>query len=282
MSSKNFSKYLVISAFALMATIFIVLFETDFSNFVLNNREVTSQKLLNARNHLSFLLNQEKMKSGQLECNIKDKKQAGRGVLEEQVSVSGGYCQEEGSIAKRNNTKMRDTELAKHVSSFLKGSNVGAFGDGPGLYKEYYDKTGLLNLYDAYDGAPFVETETKGTTKFLDLSIPQYGLPIYDWVISLEVAEHIPQQYEEVFISSLVRHAKTGIILSWAVPGQTGHFHVNNKPLDLVVQLLKKYGFEREEKMSKSLQANARNKALKANTNIYLRSENFPIDVDDA
>ena len=268
-----------ISVCVVMAILF---FETDTSNFVPNDKVENIQKLINARNQLSFLLNQEKMKSGQLECNSREKSHAGRGKLEEQISLSGGYCQEEGSIEKRNNTKMLDTELAKHVSNFLKGQSVGAFGDGPGLYKEYYDKTGLLNLYDAYDGAPFVETETKGTVKFLDLAIPQHGLPIYDWVICLEVAEHIPQQYEEIFVRNIVRHAKTGIILSWAVPGQTGHFHVNNKPLDLVIQLLNKYGFEREEKMSKSLQANARNKALKANTNIYLRSENFPIDVDDA
>jgi 2-polyprenyl-3-methyl-5-hydroxy-6-metoxy-1,4-benzoquinol methylase len=32
----------------------------------------------------------------------------------------------------------------------------------------------------------------------MDLSIPQYGIRQYDWIISLEVAEHIPEKYEAV------------------------------------------------------------------------------------
>ncbi len=38
----------------------------------------------------------------------------------------------------------------------------------------------------------------------------------YDWIISLEVAEHIPAQFESIYIDNLVKHAKEGIILSWA------------------------------------------------------------------
>ena len=55
---------------------------------------------------------------------------------------------------------------------------------------------------------------------FLDLTLPQYGLPLYDWVMSLEVAEHIPQDYEAIFIDNIVRHAREGVVLSWAVPGR--------------------------------------------------------------
>ena len=112
-----------------------------------------------------------------------------------------------------------DIKLAGYLSQFLKGKQVGSFGDGPGLYKKYFDQTSFLKLYDAYDGSPFAEDSSEGRVKFLDLSIPQYGLPIYDWIISLEVAEHIPHQYEEIFLSNLARHASTGIILSWSLPG---------------------------------------------------------------
>ena len=234
-----------------------------------------TKKYLDDRKLLSSMLNEEKKKSGQLECNIRNK---GR-TREEQVADSGGYCQEEGSIHKRKS--YTDTHLTKQVSILLKGKRVGAFGDGPGLYKKYYDGTGLLKVYDAYDGAPFIETETSGQVKFLDLSIPQYGLPIYDWVICLEVAEHIPVKYEDIFLSNLVRHAKSGIILSWAVPGQPGHYHVNNKPLSLVVESLQKLGFERDEKMSKFLQTHAHNGPLKNNTNVYTRIEENSFDIDD-
>ena len=234
------------------------------------------EKVLEDRKKLSSLLNEEKKKSGQLECDIRNQDR----TKEELVAASGGYCQKEGSVRKRKS--FTDTHLTKEVSILLKGKRVGAFGDGPGLYKQYYDGTGLLEVYDAYDGAPFIETETSGNVKFLDLSIPQYGLPIYDWVICLEVAEHIPVMYEDIFLSNLVRHAKSGIILSWAVPGQPGHYHVNNKPLSLVVESMKKLGFERDEKMSKFLQMRAHNGPLKNNTNVYYRRENYPINLDDA
>ena len=137
-----------------------------------------------------------------------------------------------------------DTQLTKAVSNLFKGKRIGGFGDGPGIYKQNYLDIGLLSQYDSYDGAPFIETETNGSVKFLDLSIPQYGLPLYDYVICLEVAEHIPAKYENVFLSNLVRHAKTGIILSWGRPNQKGHFHVNNRSLDHVIAALQKFGFE--------------------------------------
>ncbi|KAK7004452.1 hypothetical protein BgiMline_005973, partial [Biomphalaria glabrata] len=54
--------------------------------------------------------------------------------------------------------------------------------------------------------------------RFLDLTAPHYGLPIYDWILSIEVAEHIPAKFEEIYLDNLVRHAREGIILSWAVP----------------------------------------------------------------
>ena len=47
----------------------------------------------------------------------------------------------------------------------------------------------------------------------------------------MKVAEHIPKEFEHVYIDNLVRHAKEGIILSWSKVGQGGHSHVNNQNL---------------------------------------------------
>ncbi|KAK7004444.1 hypothetical protein BgiMline_005964 [Biomphalaria glabrata] len=81
------------------------------------------------------------------------------------------------------------------------------------------------------------------TVSFLDLTAPQYGLPIFDWVVSIEVAEHIPAKFEEIYLDNLARHAREGIILSWAVPGQKGLSHVNNKALADVIIEMSKRGF---------------------------------------
>ena len=233
-----------------------------------NNQDVQSHNshsnLVQERNDLSILLNKEKQKLGQLQCYT--------GV----VSGSGGWCKNDSSVDSKEH--MTDYKLAKYLSNFLTGKRVGSFGDGPGLYKKYLDEAKLLRIYDAYDGAPFAENVTDGRVKFLDLSVPQYGLPLYDWIMSLEVAEHIPSKYEEIFLSNLVRHAKTGIILSWAVPGQGGHFHVNNQPLDYVKRSMKRLGFEHDKEASLLLQSNSMLPWIVENTNIYLRNE--PIDMN--
>ena len=101
----------------------------------------------------------------------------------------------------------------------------------------------MLKSYDAYDGAPFAEDTTNGRVRFLDLSVPIYHLKEYDWVVSVEVAEHIPAEFETIYVENLVRHAKEGIILSWSRIGQGGLSHVNNRDPDYVKMKLETYGF---------------------------------------
>lgn len=80
--------------------------------------------------------------------------------------------------------------------------------------------------------------------KFADLTVPQYFEHKYDWVMSLEVGEHIPAEYENIFLDNLARHADKGILLSWAVEGQNGHHHVNNYNNDYVIECMRERSFE--------------------------------------
>ena len=162
---------------------------------------------------------------------------------------------------------------------YLSGKSVGSFGDGPGLYKKLLLETGKLRLYDAYDGAPFSEGTSEGRVQFLDLTLPQYGLPLYDWIMSLEVAEHIPNKYESIFIDNVVRHAKEGVILSWAVPGQGGFHHVNNRPLDYVINLMDNLGFLHDPHASNRLQNASTFRYFKRNTNVYRRKNTTQTEI---
>ncbi len=45
--------------------------------------------------------------------------------------------------------------------------------------------------------------------------------------VLMQVLEHVPEQFEAIVLDNLVRSAREGIVLSWAVPGQPGHHHVN-------------------------------------------------------
>ncbi len=106
---------------------------------------------------------------------------------------------------------------------------------------------------------------------FLDLSVPQFGLPLYDYVMSLEVGEHIPAKFESTFLDNLVRYAKIGIILSWAVPGQGGYAHVNNRPLTYVVAQMDQRGFSRNESLSVQMQKVSTYDWLRRKVNYYYR-----------
>ena len=66
----------------------------------------------------------------------------------------------------------------------------------------------------------------------------------YDYVQSFEVGEHIYHQFEDNFIGNLVRHAKRGIFLSWALPAQKGFEHVNEHPNSYILEKVEKHGFK--------------------------------------
>jgi tryptophanyl-tRNA synthetase len=112
-----------------------------------------------------------------------------------------------------------------------------------------------------------------GRVRFMDLTIPQYGILQYDWIISLEVAEHIPEKYEAVYLNNIFRHAKEGIILSWDVPGQIGLSHINNKPIESVSKVMRENGFQRDAGKTMKLQASASLSWLKSNIHVYIRNK---------
>jgi hypothetical protein len=41
-----------------------------------------------------------------------------------------------------------------------------------------------------------------------------------------------------VYFNNILRYAAKGIILSWAVPGQGGLSHINNKPIEYFTKVL--------------------------------------------
>ena len=157
---------------------------------------------------------------------------------------------------------------------------MASFGDRPGIYKREIEKLGHVMLYDAFDGAPYCEEASGGRVRFLDLTIPQYGIRKYDWIISMEVAEHIPKKYAAVYLDNIFRHAKEGIILIWAVPGQRGLSDINNKPIEYVTKVMRNNGFVRDAGKTMKLQAPASLSWMKSNINVYVRNTNSLLGIE--
>ena len=183
------------------------------------------------------------------------------------------------NIYKCENNRLQFTGLYFAVSGIStricvlhSGKYVASFGDGPGRYKQLLLETGKLKGYDAYDGAPYSEITSEGRVKFMDLAIPQFGLPVYDWVNSLEVAEHIPREYEGTFLDNIVRHAKEGVILSWSSVN-AGYGHVNKRPFEYVVKVMDDLGFKFDKDETEKLKGGASKKWLQRNVNVYKRKD---------
>ncbi|XP_071104438.1 uncharacterized protein [Haliotis cracherodii] len=220
------------------------------------------------RNQLSSILNGVKLELALISCQMVELNQP-HNKASPGVSATGGWCKH-NSKSSTGEHKFDET-LAEELSLLFYNQSVASFGDGPGTYKKYIDSTHRVHTYDAFDGAPYGREVSGGVVRFLDLTAPQYGLPLYDWVMSLEVAEHIPSKYETIYIDNVVRHAEVGIVLSWAVPGQGGLAHVNNRPLAYVQRVLLENGFEPDMEASTVLQKRTTLRWLKRNVYVYRR-----------
>lgn len=141
-----------------------------------------------------------------------------------------------------------DKSLAEYLSHFFLDKSVVDLGAGVGRYGQYLLDSGRVKEWHGYDGALNVNAVSEGPVKFMDLTQPDAGderpCPKSDWVVSLEVAEHIPVQYESAYLRNIRCHATEGAIVSWAKPGQGGNHHVNEKSEEDAVREMSKWGFQ--------------------------------------
>ncbi|XP_042862661.1 uncharacterized protein LOC122247432 [Penaeus japonicus] len=214
---------------------------------------------------------------------------------EKRVLPNGGYCLNEQDILNRWNA-VWDGKMCASLEKVFRGSSVLDMGAGRAhygrcflrvknniiktknkkeiermdrLYEEEMAKGGLLEKtqvvrsWTGYDGALNVEDITGGFVHYADLSQPIHLGQKYDWVLSLEVGEHIPKNYEANYVDNLVRHACKGIVVSWAVIGQAGHHHINNQPMEYVQELFESRGLLVDEKAQEEIRENSELKHYK-------------------
>jgi SAM-dependent methyltransferase len=168
---------------------------------------------------------------------------AGRSCKDNFKIHEHGYWEDAAGIGHR-----RDLALAKVLVDFFKGASVIDLGCGTGYYTKLLNDNGIPCI--GYDGNPY--TKANGWGEVADFSRPQY-LGEYDYVLSLEVGEHIPKEFEVIYFQNLARHSKLGIVLSWAIEGQAGDGHVNCRNNDYVIGKLKFIGYKFDKQSSDKL-----------------------------
>ena len=143
-----------------------------------------------------------------------------------------------------------DKTLSEYLKNFFIDKSVYDFGCGPGEYTKYFVKNGIKAV--GYDGNPNTPKLSGGLCKVADLT-EQHDFGKKDWVMSLEVAEHIPKEGEKAYIENLIKHCNKGIVLSWALPGQPGDGHINCQSNEYVIDLMKTHGFLLDSNVSNQL-----------------------------
>lgn len=180
---------------------------------------------------------------------------------------TGGYCLSnrtihgtldlpDGRVVPVANANVRASEqVGMTITNMFKNENVTSvsdFGASVGKYG-YYLKTHIPDLvYYGYDGTGDIESFTHGFIKYADLTLP-LNFPVTEWVLSLEVGEHIPSKFEGMFVRNLHRHNCKGIILSWGVLGQRGENHINLHSNEYVARIFDELGYDRDFDVEKEL-----------------------------
>ena len=171
-------------------------------------------------------------------------------------------------------THLIDYKFAASLLYILVQNNVASITDlgcGTGHYVKMIEDLNIET--QGFDGNP--ETEKWDVSGGLCVGpvdiVEKKFWDVTDAAMSIEVAEHIPEEYEEAFISNLVNSARHLIFLSWGVPGQVGEGHVNGQWGEDVVQKMKKRGWKRNDKYTNMLQKDASFDWLKKNVQVFNR-----------
>lgn len=100
------------------------------------------------------------------------------------------------------------------------GCAIGDYVDG--FVDRGVDAVGLEGSTNVWE---YLECEVSRVF-VLDLRTPINIHRKFDVALCLEVAEHIEPEYADVFVKNLVALSDT-VVMSAAIPGQRGHYHVN-------------------------------------------------------
>ena len=112
-----------------------------------------------------------------------------------------------------------DTGLVKEMARFFGGSaSVTELGAGVGRYARAL--TPSVRRYSAYDGMPGIEHRSHGWVTHGDVSNASLELAASDYVVTFEMAEHVPRKFESTLLDLIDRAATRGVILSWSDKGQ--------------------------------------------------------------
>lgn len=156
------------------------------------------------------------------------------------------YASEAGGYAMTKYHFLADKGVARTIASIMKpGQQLVDLGCGIGQYGHFFRENNATFKWRGYDGAINVEEYTHGFVDWVDLTVPGFSSDgdTPQWVMALEIGEHVPAQFQQIVIDNIDRNNQCGAIVSWAVPGQGGHSHVNERSNEWVIDQFNQRGY---------------------------------------
>ena len=147
-----------------------------------------------------------------------------------------------------------DLFLAAAIAKMFKPKLVADIGCGFGFYCRMLKGYGWeVHGYEGTQGVKDVGIYDDILT--VDLTKVRYVEVDYDLAICLEVGEHIPKEYEQTVLDNICRYSRKNLVLSWAIPGQGGAGHHNERDNKYIIDEVVKRGFKFDKGKSKVLRA---------------------------
>ena len=180
----------------------------------------------------------------------------------------------------RSSTKRRPR--TKRVPNSTTLLDVGA---GVGVYGAFFAGCGNSLQWNGIDGSDDVETLSQSGPR--GAAVQQVNLckgsstgstSVYDWAMSLEVGEHIPQNCLLHFLQIIDHSNKQGVVLSWAHYAQPGIGHISPRAGREVASVMRFLGYVEDYNASGMLQGAASLKWLQSNARVYRRASYADFD----
>lgn len=142
-----------------------------------------------------------------------------------------------------------DRGLVRGLVNFFGTDSVTEFGAGKGCYTDALRIAGVPAR--GFEGAEGIQHLTHGFIQHADLTT-ELELGLRDWVLCLEVAEHVPKQHELTMLNNVHRHGRKGVVLSWS-SAKAGIGHVNPQPASYVHNAMRRMNYTEDVAAGKAL-----------------------------
>lgn len=147
-------------------------------------------------------------------------------------------------------------KVANKLFEMYKPNSVIDYGCGCGYYIEGFYNSGCKNVI----GIEFMYEKMKQHIPQEIVKFIEYGdvtksntYGKFDFVMSVEVAEHILPEMSDSFVKNLVESSNKYIFLTAAIPGQGGDGHFNEQPKQYWIDKIEKNGFKYRQEETKNI-----------------------------